>query len=124
MTRTIFRERLVALAQTPPAQLRLPEMSDVLMRSFLDFGSETEDNLNCAAHVDYGSAEDALSNLHIGLRLKEKVILLSELMNMVESLPLPELVQADFPSLTEVEWSAALRMITMVLIALEHEVRP
>jgi hypothetical protein len=124
MTRTTFRDHLVALAQTPPAQLRLPEMSDALMRSFLDFGSETKDNLGCAAHVDYGSAEDALSNQHIGLRLKEKAILLSDLMNVVESLPLPDLVQAEFPSLTEEEWSAGLRMITMVMIALEHKMRP
>jgi hypothetical protein len=124
MTKTTFRDRLVALAQTPPTQLRLPEMSDSLMRSFLDFGSETEDNLHCTAHVDYGSVEDALSNLHVGLRLKDQAILLSDLMNVVESLPLPELVQADFPSLTEEEWSAGLRMITMVLIAFEHRMRP
>jgi hypothetical protein len=124
MTKTTFRDRLMALAQTPTSQLRLPEMSDLLMRAFLDFGSETEDNLNCATHVDYGSAEDGLSNPHVGLRLKQKAILLSELMNVVESLPLPELVQADFPSLTEEEWSAALRMMTMVLIAFEREMRP
>ena len=76
MTKMTFRDHLVALAQTPTSQLRLPEMSDSLMRAFLDFGSETEDNLNCAAHVDYGSAEDSLSNRRIGLRLKDKAMAL------------------------------------------------
>jgi hypothetical protein len=98
-------------------------MSDLLMHAFLDLGSATEDNLNCAAHVDYGSAGDSLSNPLIGLRLKDKAILLSELMSVVESLPLPDRVKADFPVLTEEEWSAGLRMVTMVLIAFEHEKR-
>jgi hypothetical protein len=87
---------------------------------FLNFGSETPDNMKCAKNVEYGQGRDKSSKS--GLKIKKKNLFLSDIMYAIEDMDLPKEVKAEYPKLTANEWEAATRMITMILIALESDV--
>lgn len=101
----------------------LANQSHELLEAVLAFGSATDDNLNCIDHVEYGmvSGWPFESNESYGLKLKGKNLLLSDVMNVVENLEdVPSEVKKHFPDLTNDEWSAVTRMVTIVLVALER----
>jgi hypothetical protein len=91
------------------------------MKLFLSAGPETPDNLNCYRRIEYGLVEGRQFGPEtiLGLRVKGKDILLSDVMNVIENLELPAEVQEYFPDLTNQEWDAVTRMITTVLLSLE-----
>jgi hypothetical protein len=89
------------------------------MRALLAFGSETPDNLEMAAHLEIGSLKEPHGPPAIGMKIKNKAIPISSILNKIEDMPLPEHVSEYYPDLTEAEWSAALRFTTLALIALE-----
>jgi hypothetical protein len=55
-----------------------------------------------------------------GLKIKGKDILLREIAHAIESLDMPARIREDLPDLTDAEWAAASRMITMIMLSLEH----
>jgi len=120
MSSTSFKDKLFEIACGKKAQTSLSAQSDQLMKAFLEFGSETPDNVNCYNHIEYGLTHDWRSRAVWGLKLKGKNLLLSEVMNVVENLKLPNEVSKEFPELTNSEWEAITRMVTMLLIALER----
>jgi len=110
-------------------EVQLPVISEEVMRLILLLGSETPDNLNCYSHVEYGivpnendagnSGDSSSTKLTYGLKIKGKDISLSDIMNAVEDMGVPAEVAAVFPTITEHEWNAATRMITMILLSIE-----
>ncbi|MFL5805622.1 MAG: hypothetical protein ACJ8CR_28275 [Roseiflexaceae bacterium] len=96
-------------------------LSADIMHAFLAMGSETDDNINCYHHIEYGevSERDSTIKSAYGLKVKGKSLLVSEVMNAVEDLPIPEPIKEYFPDLTEQEWQAVTRITTMVLLSLE-----
>jgi hypothetical protein len=117
-----FRNKLFEIACGSGDQASLSDQNNQLMKAFLEFGSETPDNLNCYNHIEYGLTRDWRSRTVAGLKLKGKELLLSEVMNVVENLELPDEVREEFPELTDNEWDAITRMVTMALIAMERGV--
>lgn len=97
----------------------LPALSAAIMNTLLAIGSETEDNLNCHKHIEYGMIDAPHSFSVYGLKVKGKAIPIASVMNALEDLPLPTVVKDYFPDLTEHEWMAITRMTTMILISLE-----
>jgi len=98
-----------------------PETSATLLRLFLEFGSETPDNLSCSEHIEFGEGTQEPNNARtLGLKIKGKNVFLSEIMYAIEDNELKE-VRAAFKNLTNEEWNAATRMMTMVMIALESD---
>lgn len=95
---------------------------DELMKAFLEFGSETDDNLNCYDHVEYGPVPATACNRKEtwGLKLKCKDILIADVIHLLEDLDLPDQIKKEYPNLTSNEWSAVTRMATMVLLALQY----
>ena len=97
--------------------------SQELLKAILALGSATDDNVNCINHVEYGmiSGLPFESSESYGLKLKGKNLLLSDVMNVVENLEeVPGEVKESFPDLTNDEWGAVTRMVTIVLVALER----
>jgi hypothetical protein len=97
--------------------------STQLMETFLEFGSQTDDNLNCYRHIEYGlvPGETCRPKETYGLKLKGTNILVSDVIHLIEDLDLPVHIKEEFPSITENEWAAVTRMATMILIAFEYE---
>ncbi len=120
MADTSFKDKLFEIACGKKSQTPLSAQSDQLMKAFLEFGSETPDNVNCYNSIEYGLIHDERSRPVCGLKLKGKELLLSRVMNVVENLELPNEVSKEFPELTNNEWDAITRMVTMILIALER----
>jgi hypothetical protein len=87
--------------------------------ALLLFGSHTDDNclsakqIELIPHNDGHVAELALSVVPSGITL-------SDIIYAVESLPLPDQVAKDLPTLSEAEWSAAMRVIVLILKSFEH----
>jgi hypothetical protein len=113
--------KLLSICDKDLQQASLAQISAEVTRIFLDISSETPDNLNCRDHIEYGVVEEKHSSpgKTYGLKVKSKPILLSDVMNIIENLALPKEVQEYFPDLTENEWDAVTRMITMILLAIE-----
>ena len=116
-------KKLLSASEQPNLSASTTSLSDDIRRIFLKIGSETDDNLNCCEHIEYGAVRKSFSSKNFyGLKVKGKNLLISEVMNAVEDLEIPQEVKAYFPDLTGNEWSAVTRMITMILLELEYKV--
>lgn len=91
-------------------------------RSFLRYGSETDENVECVQNLSVGVVEGSCGGAVKGLMTSDSKILLSDIMNAIEDLDLPKELKEYFPSLSDSEWDAATRMITMVLLSLENDI--
>src|SRR5690349_19140978 len=81
------------------------QVRDAFFKAFLEFGSETPDNLSCARHVDYGLIRKlATSRRALGLRSKVSRIPLSEFAWNIEGTKIPARIRLQFPKLTVLEW--------------------
>jgi hypothetical protein len=89
-------------------------ISEKLRAALLAFGSETPDNVSCTNRIEVGHVDDVR-----GLKLRDQNILLSELAYELEDAPVPETVKAAFPDITGEDWSAFLRLTTLLYISLE-----
>lgn len=100
------------------------DFSDEIMRIFLEMGSETPCNINCYNNIEYGVVTSLYHDHEIiyGLKVKGKHILISDVMNMIEDINIPDHIQREM-SLTDEEWDAVTRIITMILISLECYIR-
>ena len=90
---------------------------------FLECYSETEENLNVFHYLKYGKVPKPRGRpLEIGFKVREKDILISEISNAVEDMEdIPNEIKEGFSNLTFAQWSAALRMTTVLLVALEDQ---
>lgn len=101
--------------------------ADITIRfreALLTAGSETPDNLACVQHLEYGKVPGpsyAPERERSGLKITGTDILVSDLAWRVEDTPVPASVADDYPELTTEQWSAATRVITLLLGALEAD---
>ncbi|MFF5965096.1 pentapeptide repeat-containing protein [Streptomyces collinus] len=87
-------------------------------------GSETPDNLACVQRLEYGTVPGptyAPERERSGLKIAGTDILVSDLAWRIEDTPIPASVADDHPELTAEQWSAATRVITLLLGALEAD---
>ncbi|NJL54769.1 hypothetical protein HC928_05915 [bacterium] len=93
--------------------------SDIIMRAFLAFGSETPDNENCVRQLEYKQTEqdDNPYRRYYGFTLKQSNIPVHFLLNKLEGMPVPASIKDAYPDLSQEEWDAALRMATMIVAA-------
>ncbi|TQE37566.1 hypothetical protein Sipo8835_07555 [Streptomyces ipomoeae] len=93
-------------------------------KALLTAGSETPDNLACVQHLEYGTVPGpsyAPERERSGLKITGTDILVSDLAWRIEDTPIPASVADDHPELTTEQWSAATRVITLLLGALEAD---
>ena len=92
-----------------------------IRHALLACGSETPDNLACAAQIEFGAGLSTAGSPKrtIGLRLVGSNILLSDLLKVAEDASIPEPVRATFPDLSEESWTAVMRLVTLLVLSLE-----
>lgn len=92
-----------------------------LIKAFLNFGSETEDNLRCAANIEFGLCKNRTDGPHSieGLRIKGTNILISDIISFLEDDKIYDYLSDKYQDLSRDQIESALRMATMVLVSLE-----
>jgi uncharacterized protein (DUF433 family) len=105
----------------------LEQFNQEIMRLFLDVCSETEGNLNCFEHVEYGKVSYSSSRgkfPKIGFKLKGEDILISDILRVMENMEeVPNEVKEYYPKITHAEFRAALRMATVLITLYEDEIK-
>ncbi len=115
-----LRNLLMYFANLDFTTNQVAEINDRFRSSLLDYASETPDNVASVAKIEVGKVK-VNGQVHSGLKIKEKNILLSEIMYAIEDMSLPAQVKDQLPQLTQEEWEAATRIIVFVLKSLEEE---
>ncbi len=101
-----------------PKQVEM--INEQFRTAILDYGSETPDNLDSIEKVEIGKVK-VDKRVYSGLKIKGKNILLSEIMHEIEAMSMPSEIKEQFTKLTEEEWKAATRIMTLILSSLEEE---
>ncbi len=126
-----YTSRLLWDALTSIVQAnRIPKPSDLgpatarVRDALLAVGSETPDNVSLVQHIEFGAIADGSEPVTwLGPMISGKSILLSDIVWALEEEAIPHCVRESIPSLSEEEWSAAIRIIVLILTALERPVR-
>ena len=124
MTSARHRFMHVLLRATEQWQDRdLEALNGQLRSAFLEYASETPDNLTTAESLSLGQARMVGEDASVqGLVLERLGVPLSELLwHAFGEAEIPESVSEAYPSLTREEWNQTLRIAQMVLSALERE---
>lgn len=119
VTGTEPRVGLVRLLLDAEPEADQAEFTRKVMHAFLRMCSETPDNLACATRLEYGTRLPVYDGDRpsSGLKVKGADVLLSDVAWAMEELPVP---RERFPELSAEQWSAATRMITVLIAALER----
>ncbi|MEU1184585.1 pentapeptide repeat-containing protein [Streptomyces sp. NPDC005820] len=118
-TQDLVRMLLGARGTSAPAGI-----TTAFRKALLTAGSETPDNLACVRHLEYGTVPGpsyAPERETSGLKITGTDILVSDVARRIEDTPIPASVAEGFPELTTEQWSAATRVITLLLSALEAD---
>jgi len=82
--------------------------------------SESEGNVRAAELLEIGHVHVPETGIErIGLKIRNKPYLLSEVAYAVENSDLPDYVGEQLPDLSQDEWAAAMRMVVLILLELE-----
>ncbi len=93
-----------------------------LIDAFLEFGSESRDNLKCAENIEYGVCERNRGPANVkGLKIKDHDVLVSDIVWYLEDERVYEFLAKQFPDLNIDQIEAALRMTTMVLSSFDKD---
>lgn len=123
-----FRACLLAIAGL--AENATPEELATCNRAFRDalltLASSGEDNLACVAEISIGRVVDKAADgtpyqgPAWGLRLTQAdEVGLSNLLWTAEGCPIPDAVRAALPAVTQSQWDATIRLMTLICTALE-----
>src|SRR5580765_1043126 len=98
-TRKAFLRSLVSIARGSGKSLTTPAATKAFRKALLDFGSETDDNQECAAEICVSTVRDGA--LHAtGLALRRKRRLVSQILNDAEGMPVPARVRRRLTRIT------------------------
>jgi len=87
---------------------------ELFSKCFLDYSSETPDNLACIENLTLTERDSLLG---LSLKSGESV---SDILNSAEGDSIPQQVQDVYPNLTQVQWDAVLRLSTIILTLFER----
>jgi hypothetical protein len=112
---------ILAACNAGDEDIALQAATAEIRRALLAFGSETPDNLACAAHVDFGASVERRHGPErkLGLLLAGTNVLLSDILHVAEDAAIPQPVRGAFPDLTQEAWDAVGRVVTLILLSLE-----
>lgn len=92
--------------------------------ALLDYGSHTPDNVAAIERIEIGPLEDETSAQTTGLRLASTGASLATILNVLEDAPIPPAVAESLPNLTPDDYESALRVVTLLLTAIENRSTP
>lgn len=117
-------ERLIDLLLA----IRRGEKSDIdatreLREHVLSVGSATRGNINCANRLEVGRVRHALGRINgnRGVKVRGRRVLLSDIFHVAEDAPIPKDVAEEYPQLTDSQWKACMRFVTLLLTSLEED---
>jgi hypothetical protein len=119
---TAFRRAMCALPERTAGE-SLTDANQRLRAALLRYGSETDDNKSCARRISYGRPSSAGSGKFRPLRTMKVVSTnaqLADITNLLEGEEIHPAVRRHFPTLTQEEWDATFRFLTLVLLSLER----
>lgn len=116
ITKGKFRDALFSIATSSGDDESLTAQ---LRRALLEFGSETDDNVDATSRVEVGPFAASAHLKYRGIRLTRTQIALSAVVNSAEGCSVPRQVRGFFPDLQQKEWDAVLRVACLVLLSLE-----
>lgn len=97
-----------------------PETKDQeFVCALMRFGSDTDDNAQCVDRVGIGCFQDAAGKWRIGPKLRNAEISVADLLNRVEGMPIPPQLTEEYPSVSQEDWDAVLRLAVLTLVACE-----
>ena len=121
ITKAKLRDTLLAIAAS--ADTNESVLTIRLRHALLEFGSNTDDNVNAASRVEVGPIDVATSLKGQGMRLTGTNIALTSVVNAAEGSPVPQQVRKYFPNIKQEEWDAVLRVACLVLLSFEAQGR-
>jgi hypothetical protein len=117
-TKARLREALISIPQgLSPDDSQA--VTRTLRQAFLDFGSETDDNVAAVDKIAVGHFKESAGRDGWGLRLATSVLPLSTIINSAEGSPVPDQVRAAHPEVTQDEWDAVLRVACLAFLSFE-----
>ena len=117
ITKAKFRDALLSIAASAGDDESV--LTVRLRRALLDFGSETDDNVNAASRIEVGPVAATTCRKGQGMRLAGTDIGLASVVNVAEGCPVPQQVREYFPEIQQAEWDAVLRVACLVLLSFE-----
>jgi hypothetical protein len=91
-----------------------------LRRALLDFGSETDDNNNCAKHLQISNYFALGGSRQRGLILSPSKVPVAEAVYELETRLIKSLLRKRFPKMSVEESNALLRLLTLVFNSFEE----
>jgi hypothetical protein len=119
--KALFLHVLKHLAASSPDGKAVQDADAQFREGFLTFGSETPDNSACVDEIGFGSLPPNPTGYAslLGFVLRRSGLVVSDILNEAEGCPIPEQVGREFPTLSQGEWDAILRLATMLVLAYE-----
>ena len=118
-TKAKLRDALLAIAASAGDDESV--LTVRLRRALLDFGSETDDNVDATSRIEVGPFAATASRTGRGMRLVGTDIALASVVNVAEGSPVPQQVRDYFPDIQQAEWDAVLRVACLVLLSFEAQ---
>jgi len=118
-----FLDKLFSLGEKWVTHHKYKKQTHQLRKAFLDYGSETPDNLETSQYIYYGKCKQKFGSSPVqGLMLESHGELISHILHQAfgES-EVPQKVLEVYPKLTKEEWNQILRIANMVLMAFEYD---
>lgn len=116
-----FRMLMVDLAhlQVVPGSSPWKELTAKLSHTLLNFASHSEDNLSCVNELDIGEFSQVDGTVSAGVKVHAIGRMVSNVLWHAEGCSVPEQVTEAIPELTQPQWDACLRFVTLMLSAFE-----
>jgi len=104
-------QSLIAISENSASSDKL---LDKFSENFLNYASETPDNLDCLEQLKI------VDGKFFGLGLKSGE-LISDILHIAEGSDIPPQVKKSYPNLSQNQWDAVLRLAMVILMIFEAE---
>ncbi|HAH46559.1 hypothetical protein [Gimesia sp.] len=116
------REKLEELIHSAYAGNLRPEQQEEFNKNLLLHGSHSEENIDAISRIEFASQKnDQITEFYF--RLKKHHTELAEITNHLEGEPIPDYIHDAFPDLSQEDWDATFRYITLLLTLFGVRVR-
>lgn len=109
----------LAHLRVEPGSSPWKELTEKLSHTLLNFASHSEDNLSCVNELDIGKFSQVDGTVAAGVRVRAIGRLVSNVLWYAEGCSVPDQVREAIPEITQQQWDACLRFVTLLLSALE-----
>lgn len=97
----------------------LKDLDSYIKKLVVSFGSGTEDNIESMNSIELG-----YSGGNFGMKIKNKEIFVSDIINALEDMEEPpHEIKEYYPDITDREWQASTRLSTLILLLFEKSLK-